>query len=271
MKIDHTAPSIRMSATTADGLPYSSGIWVKHAVIVRVHCSDEGSGVASVSDAVTITAEGAGQSATGSCTDLAGNTATTTFTGINVDRSGPSIQCGAADGVWHAGNVSIPCTASKGMSGLAHAGDATFSLVTNVAAGVETAGAQTDARTVCDVAANCASADPIGGNRIDRKAPVIAIASPQANAAYILNQLVSAKYTCNDGGAGTITCAGGVAPAWRIDTSSPRAGIFTVNAADRVGNRTSLSVTYTSPTASTPCITKIGRTGTEARSDSGWN
>ena len=54
---------------------------------------------------------------------------------------------------------------------IANPADASFSLVTAVVAGTETANAGTDSRVVCDVAGLCATAGPFTGNKIDRKAP----------------------------------------------------------------------------------------------------
>jgi hypothetical protein len=68
-------------------------------------------------------------------------------------------------------NTTIACTASDTESGLANPADASFALTTAVAAGEETADALTDSRQICDVAGNCATAGPIGGNKIDLKAP----------------------------------------------------------------------------------------------------
>ena len=68
--------------------------------------------------------------------DAAGNTATAGPVGGNkVDKKAPGVSCGSADGDWHANDVSIACTATDGGSGVDPAGDASFSLSTNVAAG----------------------------------------------------------------------------------------------------------------------------------------
>src|SRR5439155_15925099 len=93
------------------------------------------------------------------------------FTGIKVDRKTPSVSCGSADGAWHPTDVSIACTASDGGSGLASSGDASFSLSTAVADGTETSNASTGSRNVCDAVSHCVIAGPIGGNKVDRKAP----------------------------------------------------------------------------------------------------
>ncbi len=61
-----------------------------------------------------------------------------------VDTTPPTVVCGAADGAWHATDVSIACTASDDQSGLADPADAGFSLTTDVPAGTEEANAATD-------------------------------------------------------------------------------------------------------------------------------
>ena len=146
---------------------------------------------------------------------------------------------------WHADNVALGCTASDSGSGLANAGDASFSLVTSVADGSEDANASTDSRVVCDVAGNCATAGPIAGNKIDLKDPVITLTTPPNGAVYQLNRVVNAAYSCADGGSGSATCAGTVANGAAIDTASTGAKSFVVNATDVAGNSASASVTYT--------------------------
>ena len=58
------------------------------------------------------------------------------------DRTAPTIACAAPDGAWHATNVALACTASDSGTGLANPADASFSLVTSVGAGIETANAR---------------------------------------------------------------------------------------------------------------------------------
>src|SRR6185503_13457193 len=62
----------------------------------------------------------------------------------------PIVTCSASDGMWHAVNVALACTASDNGTGLANSSDASFSLVTAVAAGAEDANASTNSRIVCD-------------------------------------------------------------------------------------------------------------------------
>src|SRR5207249_1265426 len=127
--------------------------------------------------------------------------------------------CGSVDGIWHAADVSIVCTASDSGSGLANSSDANFILNTTVPAGTETANATTGTHSVCDVAGNCATVGPFGGNMVDKKPPAISITTP-ANTSYLLNQAVSANYSCSDGGSGVATCAGKVPSGAAIDTSA---------------------------------------------------
>jgi probable HAF family extracellular repeat protein len=160
------------------------------------------------------------------------------------DTTPPSISCGSADGLWHASNVSIGCTATDSGSGLANPADGSFSLSTSVAAGTETANASTGTRTICDIAGNCATAGPVTGNKIDRKAPSITISVPAATT-YTFNSLQFASYACNDGGSGISSCSGPVANGAPIDTLSPGPHVFTVTAADAAGNTASSSIQYT--------------------------
>ena len=118
------------------------------------------------------------------------------------DATPPQVSCAAADGAWHNTDVTIACTASDLESGLANAADASFHLTTNVPAGTETANAATNSRQVCNNVGDCSTAAPITGNKVDKKAPTIAIASPTAEATYGLNAKVGASYACSDGGAG---------------------------------------------------------------------
>ncbi|HEX6162128.1 MAG TPA: DNA/RNA non-specific endonuclease, partial [Vicinamibacterales bacterium] len=160
------------------------------------------------------------------------------------DANPPVVQCGAADGAWHADNVTLACTAADAESGLSTAADASFTLATLVPDGTENAAASTDSRVVCDAVGNCVTAGPIAGNMIDRKAPVISITAP-VSGEYRIGQAVLASYACADGASGTSTCAGTVANGSPLDTSALGAQTFVVTATDAVGNASTATVTYT--------------------------
>lgn len=175
-------------------------------------------------------------------TDNAGNMETVQTLIIRIDKSPPSVSCGSADGVWHADDVSITCTANDAIAGLADSSDSNFNLTTDVVANTETANALTDSRTICDVAENCSLAGPVGGHKVDKKAPTITIHTPSPDAVYLLNASVFANYTCTDGGSGVSSCTGSVSNGSNLDTASVGAKSFTVNASDNVGNNASPSV-----------------------------
>ena len=71
-----------------------------------------------------LSAEGAGQSATGTCADNAGNTSDATVSGINIDKTAPAITI---NGVSNAGQYTLgevpvaSCTAADDLSGIASA------------------------------------------------------------------------------------------------------------------------------------------------------
>lgn len=167
------------------------------------------------------------------------------------DTTPPTINCDSADDHWHANDVSIACTAADDGSGLADPADANFNLTTNVAADSEDANASTDSRQVCDAAGNCATADPIAGNQIDKKNPAINVLTPAEGAVYAQGQVVNANFGCADGGSGLAGCAGDVANGAAIDAATTGPHTLEVQADDLVGNHSSVTIHYTVAAAAT--------------------
>ena len=119
IKRDATAPTIAGSKSPAA----TSFGWNNGDVLVSYLCSDTTSGVASCGPNETLSSEGANQSSTGNATDAAGNTASDTVSGINIDLTNPLVALvgGPSNGSSHYfGFVpSAPtCTASDALSGL---------------------------------------------------------------------------------------------------------------------------------------------------------
>ncbi|MDF2629742.1 MAG: endonuclease [Symbiobacteriaceae bacterium] len=113
--LDKTAPTITGVAAPA---PNAEG-WNNTDVTVTFTCADLESGVASCTDPVTLTAEGADLGATGTAVDNAGNTATATVGGINIDKTAPVIDV-EGDRTYSADEtVTLTCTATDHLSGLA--------------------------------------------------------------------------------------------------------------------------------------------------------
>jgi Chitobiase/beta-hexosaminidase C-terminal domain len=235
-KVDRKAPQLA-------GCDSPDGAW--HATDVTLHCTyaDGGSGPASQQvslstnvSAGTETANAAASAGGAQACDDAGNCAASPadIAGNKVDKKAPALSCGAADGNWHANDVSIACSASDGGSGVAPAADETFSLTTNVAAGTETSNASTGSKTVGDAVGNSATAGPVMGNKVDKRAPDVSLSCAPA---VVLASSASASWTANDGGSGVK--AGHASGSVALDTGSIGSKTATVPAGaseDNVGN-----------------------------------
>jgi hypothetical protein len=118
VKLDKTAPKI--SGAIVSGTLGANG-WYLGPVTVHFTCSDALSGVAACPDDVTVTANGANQSVTRSATDYAGNTSSTTVSGINIDNENPTItDVNVAGGYYTLGAApAATCTATDSFSGVA--------------------------------------------------------------------------------------------------------------------------------------------------------
>jgi hypothetical protein len=121
VNIDKTPPTITASASV-NGSPYTAGTWTNQDVTVTFDCADRLSGVANCSQPATVSSEGAHQSASGTATDEAGNSAGATFDGISIDKTPPTITLsGVTDGASYAlGAAPTPsATVTDGLSGVA--------------------------------------------------------------------------------------------------------------------------------------------------------
>lgn len=87
ISIDKSPPSITGAATTA---PNANG-WYNTNVLVHFIASDEVSGIDTLPLDQTLSGEGASQSVKETTTDKAGNSASFTVAGINIDKTSPEI------------------------------------------------------------------------------------------------------------------------------------------------------------------------------------
>jgi hypothetical protein len=248
---DTTPPTTTATVTPA---PNGAG-WNNSDVTVNLNATDNpgGSGVASItyseSGAQTLSSttvsgaaasfvvstEGVTQISYGA-TDNAGNVEAGKSLTISLDKTAPAFGCAAPDSAWHPSDVTLACTAADSVSGLANPADASFSLSTSVPGGTETSNASTGTHQVCDVAGNCATAGPITGIMVDKKAPVITCAAPDS--AWHASD-VTLACAASDGGSGL---ANPDDASFTLSTSVP-AGTETSNAVtdshqvcDAVGN-----------------------------------
>jgi len=111
-------------------------------------------------------------------TDSAGAPSAAQSISVQVARTTPAVACHTPGTGWSATDVTVACTASDGVSGLADPTQAQLSLSTSVPDGTETSAAATGSVTVCDLAGNCATAGPITGLKVDRAGPAVTITAP---------------------------------------------------------------------------------------------
>jgi hypothetical protein len=152
------------------------------------------------------------------------------------DSTAPTINCTVPDQtVWYGTDVTVNCTASDSGSGLANPSDASFSLLTSVAAVTETTSAATNTKTVCDNDSNCATAGPYTF-KVDKKAPQqTSCDSPDG---LWHNDNVTLHCTYTDGGSGPasqqVSLSTNVAAG--TETSNAVASANGAQACDSVGN-----------------------------------
>ena len=89
INIDKTVPVIAFANMTP--APNANG-WNNTDVSVNWSCTDGLSGPVSASVSQTVSTEGANQSATGTCQDLAGNAVSDNQSGINIDKTAPALN-----------------------------------------------------------------------------------------------------------------------------------------------------------------------------------
>lgn len=116
--VDKTPPIITGRALTA---PNANG-WYRGDVTIHFEASDTVSGVATITPDFTITYEGSNLYVTGTAVDNAGNSASFTVSGINIDKTPPVIigvttTAPNANG-WYKTPVTVHFTASDALSGI---------------------------------------------------------------------------------------------------------------------------------------------------------
>jgi hypothetical protein len=191
IKRDATNPSV---TATPSPVANANG-WNNSDVTVTYSGTDALSGVDFCDPADVLVAEGAGQSATGSCTDEAGNSASATASDINIDKTAPSASASAspapnANG-WNNTNVTVSFTGADGLSGIDFCDPA--EVLSSEGAGQSASG------TCTDEAGNVSDEATASGINIDKTAPTaVAIASPVANANGWWNTDVTVSFSGSD-------------------------------------------------------------------------
>jgi len=162
VKIDKIAPTIGHSFTP---LSYTDGAWTNDNVTVTFACADSGSGVASCTAPVTMSAEGASQQVVGTATDNASNSATNTAV-VSIDKTPPTISAtasGTKNAGWYKDDVTVAFTCADALSGTA-----TCPPSKPLGEGAD----QSASGTATDAAGNSAS-DSVTGINVDKTAPTL--------------------------------------------------------------------------------------------------
>jgi hypothetical protein len=175
VKIDRTPPTVEAAR---DRAPNAAG-WYDANVVVSYTCADTLSGVKTCPAAQILT-EGAGQSASGTATDNAGNAASDSVTGVDIDKTPPALS-GAYTAGWHTGDVTVNWTCTDALSG--PSAQPADSIVTGE-------GANLSATATCTDKAGNSTTRTVTGIQIDRHAPTTAVSGPA-------NDWVSGDVTVN--------------------------------------------------------------------------
>jgi hypothetical protein len=234
INIDKTAPA---ASATASPAANANG-WNNSTVSVSFSGNDSLSGIDFCDSSVTLLSEGGGQTASGTCTDKAGNVSPSASITVNIDETAPSITAQrdtAANGNgWNNTNVVSSYSASDALSGL-DSGSPASGTFTFTSEGAN----QSHTFTVTDQAGNSASAS-VNGINIDKTAPSVSVTGVTNGATYTLGSVPAA-------GCSTSDTLSGVATNATLSTSGGPVGSVTAScggALDNAGNSGSASVTY---------------------------
>jgi RHS repeat-associated protein len=253
--VDNDPPTITAIASPA---PNAAG-WNNSNVTVTFSCSDATSAVASCPGPQTVTTEGAKQIISGTATDAAGNSATTSIT-LNIDKTPPTITAALSPAAnaagWNNSNVTVSFTCSDSLSGVANCPALTT---------VTTEGAsQAVSGTATDVAGNTASTSVTV--KLDKTPPTISITSP-ANGAMFTTSSAAVTGSVSDAlsGVSAVTCDGAPATvqsgAFSCSvTLNPGSNTITAQATDVAGNSSSATESVTFSNAPPPVITSFSPT-----------
>lgn len=113
LSIDKTAPSITSAATIAN----ANG-WYREDVVVAFACADGLSGILTCPTPAVVSTEGASNSVTGTAVDRAGNSGSTTRSGIQLDKTPPVVTFTGGGTYDISDTVTIECTATDALSGI---------------------------------------------------------------------------------------------------------------------------------------------------------
>ncbi|HLQ51179.1 MAG TPA: Ig-like domain-containing protein, partial [Terriglobales bacterium] len=238
VSIDKTQPTIAAVLT-----PAANGFgWNNTDVAVNFNCADALSGIASCTSPITVSTEGSNQAVSGSATDNAGNTASTSAS-VSIDKTPPTITAQVTPAPnaagWNKTPVTVSYTCSDALSGVA---------VCPSSANVSTEGANQNISNMATDKAGNQATSAINVS-IDMTPPVVSITSP-ANGATVTTPTLSLTGTVSDAlsGVTAVSCNGATATITNTSFSCPLSLVsgqnqITVLASDLAGNTTTAGET----------------------------
>ncbi len=261
INIDKTAPTVTASAT-----PYTAGTWTNQDVSVAFDCADPLSGVNTCDSAKVLKGEGANQSASGSGSDKAGNSASATYGGINIDKTAPVTTANAPQTAWNNSDVTVNLTASDALSGVrstqytVNGGAAQ----TGTSASFSAEGSYTLAYWSEDNAGNTETTKT-ATVRIDKTPPSISHSlSPAPNGNGWNSSDVTVTFTCGDGGGSGVASCGPNQTVGSEGKDQPVTGTAVDNAGNSATDPVTVSVDKTAPTV-TPSVSSAAPASMAAR------
>jgi hypothetical protein len=233
LKIDGVQPTIT-GARTAGSEANEHG-WNNGDVVIHFECSDAETAIRSCDPDALITNEGADQSVTGTAVDVAGNSASYAFGGVNIDKTAPTLTGRAATEAngagWYRDDVTIEWTAVDGLSGVDPATKPADSTITGEGEDLS-AGA-----SVKDKAGNVGDGS-VSGIRIDRTPPTINGGPTTApNDVGWYSGSVTVAFTCDDILSGVASCPTEETIDGNLRDQSVTSGVATDNAGNEAAGK----------------------------------
>ncbi|RYG23438.1 HYR domain-containing protein [bacterium] len=241
-KVDKTAPVI-------SGADVADATWRNTDFVRSFTVTDAVSGVVAGDASFTLTAsdesgsENSPTTTTRTVKDQAGNTATRSISAL-IDKTKPVLDRGTATGDlhdtgWYWTKVDVPFTATDGLSGLANAGDASFTVSTSG----EGATAPLGTKEIKDRAGNVASTADIDGDKtfkVDLNDPTIQpVPSRQPNSKGWYTAPFQVSWTVGDGSGSGVP----EVPAKKWESGDTDSGVLSETVTDAAG-RTSQPAEY---------------------------
>jgi hypothetical protein len=204
-------------------------------VSIYFNASDASSTISFVTPAITLSAEGANQTAQGIAIDNAGNNATVLISGINIDKTRPLVS-GLPSRLpdtsgWYNHTILISWSGNDSLSGIASCDPSSNYPGPD--------GAPVIVHGQCiDRAGNTAT----GSFSFNYDSTPSTITSPQQGQNFTLRQAgIAPVFKCNDVTSGIASCVASVST---LDTSTVGVHSYNVTATDNAGNVAKRTITY---------------------------